>query len=367
MNRIILIGNGFDLAHGLKTSYKDFIDDFWERKKQKILSSIGKSDANYRFIYEDEYIDLKTNYEISDLFKTSQSNNSVGYQWYENLSTSYIRGFFHGPNIDAEIFCKNNFLERISKKNSLQDWVDIEEEYYSALVECQKTNGDIKKLNDDFQCIQDALQTYLLEQNAINITIKDLFRGCFYSDFLKDDFIQFPSIDKIEKVDKVLFLNFNYTSIIARHTYANYNTKLINIHGELKNNKNPIIFGYGDEIDDNFKFIENMKINEYLKYFKSFHYSRNNNYRDMLTFINADEYQIYIMGLSCGTSDRTLLHTLFEHKHCKSIKIFYHKENEEVDNYLDIYMNMSRNFTNKEKMRGLIVSKENSLPMPQGI
>ncbi len=29
MNRIILIGNGFDLAHGLETSYKDFIDDFW--------------------------------------------------------------------------------------------------------------------------------------------------------------------------------------------------------------------------------------------------------------------------------------------------------------------------------------------------
>jgi hypothetical protein len=26
MNRIILIGNGFDLAHGLKTSYKHFMD-----------------------------------------------------------------------------------------------------------------------------------------------------------------------------------------------------------------------------------------------------------------------------------------------------------------------------------------------------
>ncbi|RZL20538.1 MAG: hypothetical protein EOO96_24965, partial [Pedobacter sp.] len=25
MNRLILVGNGFDLAHGLRTSYKDFI------------------------------------------------------------------------------------------------------------------------------------------------------------------------------------------------------------------------------------------------------------------------------------------------------------------------------------------------------
>ncbi|MBO7224693.1 MAG: hypothetical protein J6V35_02135 [Bacteroidales bacterium] len=26
MNRIIIVGNGFDLAHGVKTSYKDFIE-----------------------------------------------------------------------------------------------------------------------------------------------------------------------------------------------------------------------------------------------------------------------------------------------------------------------------------------------------
>jgi len=28
MNRLIMIGNGFDLAHGLKTSFKDFIEDY---------------------------------------------------------------------------------------------------------------------------------------------------------------------------------------------------------------------------------------------------------------------------------------------------------------------------------------------------
>ena len=33
MNRIILIGNGFDLAHGLPTSYGNFIDWYWEQWK----------------------------------------------------------------------------------------------------------------------------------------------------------------------------------------------------------------------------------------------------------------------------------------------------------------------------------------------
>lgn len=37
MNRIILIGNGFDLAHGLKTSYKDFYDDYWKRLSAAIV------------------------------------------------------------------------------------------------------------------------------------------------------------------------------------------------------------------------------------------------------------------------------------------------------------------------------------------
>ena len=36
MNRIILIGNGFDLAHGMKTSYGNFIDDYWGNEISKI-------------------------------------------------------------------------------------------------------------------------------------------------------------------------------------------------------------------------------------------------------------------------------------------------------------------------------------------
>lgn len=30
MNRLVLIGNGFDLAHKLPTSYQDFIDWYWD-------------------------------------------------------------------------------------------------------------------------------------------------------------------------------------------------------------------------------------------------------------------------------------------------------------------------------------------------
>lgn len=36
MNRIIIIGNGFDLSHGLPTLYKDFISAFWKDFSKKI-------------------------------------------------------------------------------------------------------------------------------------------------------------------------------------------------------------------------------------------------------------------------------------------------------------------------------------------
>ena len=38
MNRLIIIGNGFDMAHGLKTSYMDFINWYWERRLNAMLT-----------------------------------------------------------------------------------------------------------------------------------------------------------------------------------------------------------------------------------------------------------------------------------------------------------------------------------------
>lgn len=32
MNRLVIIGNGFDMAHGLKTSYMDFINWYWDQR-----------------------------------------------------------------------------------------------------------------------------------------------------------------------------------------------------------------------------------------------------------------------------------------------------------------------------------------------
>jgi len=123
---------------------------------------------------------------------------------------------------------------------------------------------------------------------------------------------------------------------------------------------NPIIFGYGDELEDNYKKLENLQDNNYLENIKSIKYLETDNYKRILDFINSDKYQIIILGHSCGNSDRTLLNTLFEHENCVSIKPYYYQYEEngvKKDNYSDIVRNISRCFTDKRSMRDKVVNK----------
>ena len=96
---------------------------------------------------------------------------------------------------------------------------------------------------------------------------------------------------------------------------------------------------------------------------KTIRYSETDNYRKMLAFIESAPYQIFIMGHSCGNSDRTLLNTLFEHDNCVSIKPFYHKKEDGTDNYIELVQNISRNFTDMKKMRDRVVNKTYCEPL----
>ena len=172
---------------------------------------------------------------------------------------------------------------------------------------------------------------------------------------------------------RVLLLNFNYTPIAIAYLLIQienlkYGTDLkaemIFIHGDITKPKT-LIFGYGDELDDAYPSILRNENQEYLKYIKSIKYLETDNYRKLLEFIESDKYQIYIMGHSCGNSDRTLLNTLFEHKNCVSIKPYYYKKEDGSDNYMDIAQNICRNFTDMKLFRERVVCKTNCIPMPQ--
>lgn len=47
MNKLYIVGNGFDLAHGLKTSYKKFYEYLTSQKLSKLLDNYLKEMDNH--------------------------------------------------------------------------------------------------------------------------------------------------------------------------------------------------------------------------------------------------------------------------------------------------------------------------------
>ena len=343
MNRIILIGNGFDLAHGLKTSYLDFIDYYWEKKK-----------------------DL---YDKHIFYYTHLFNSGKGIPKYQD--EEIVIDEISNDQTSENLHFQNLFLKQIDEKKHLHNWVDIEEEYYLSLKECVDDKMDIEKLNSDFSVIKKALEEYLSEiQGTAPLKNYNVFLPIdtkIYSVAKQEDFQRKLEVFE-ENVESILFLSFNYTTTEKRYPIErNYLEKIfhihIHIHGELNNPDNPIIFGYGDEIDDSYRIIEKKNDNRFLDNIKSIKYLETDNYRKLMNFINTNAYQIFIMGHSCGISDRTLLNTLFEHENCLSIKVFFHKKEDGTDNYSDIVRNISRNFNDKKIFREKVVNKKYSEPL----
>ena len=46
MNSLVLIGNGFDIAHGLNTSYKDFISWYLGECGRRLLNGLNREESD---------------------------------------------------------------------------------------------------------------------------------------------------------------------------------------------------------------------------------------------------------------------------------------------------------------------------------
>lgn len=231
----------------------------------------------------------------------------------------------------------------------------------------------IEILNDEFKDIIICLQGYLNYINyyhcssiedtvkAIEKHLKEPIGNIELSNTYKKK-IGLHSEDNI-KLNEIIFLNFNYTRTISNYIESKHNdinAKEIQIHGYLfpdSSIPNQIIFGYGDEMDGSYKELEERNDNRYLKYFKSLHYLFDQNYKNLLDFLEQEKYQVYIWGHSCATSDRVLLQTIFEHENCVSVKPFYYRNEKGNDNFADLCANISRSFKDKKKFRDLLVNK----------
>lgn len=258
MRNLVIIGNGFDLAHGLKTRYADFIDD------------------------------MKIN------------PNNYGIERIQRV---------------------NNRLLNALNKRKKDLWSDIECAYYEILKRFDDKTylqkvfgdvwiyGDIKELNQDFEEIKTWLCLYLKKEEAKfrTNTNYEIFFGHMSS---KD----------------AVIINFNYTNTVKEYIERNrLNTEVIHIHGELNNPENPIIFGFAASNEES-KELLIQNDNNYVRNIKKFNYLYTDNEDKLKVHLESDEFNLFILGHSCGVSDRLILSQILNSPNIVNIYPFYFKD-----------------------------------------
>lgn len=381
---ILVLGNGFDLAHGLPTSYINFLE-FCE-KVIPIYNGIDKLYISYKSNF---LSDWKINNEIKDFledaYKSRKKENNIIYTKYPELDELYL---LIENNIWFYYFKKCN-------KHGKENWIDFENEiskviksitqvmeefeislyseelnymdgnsypgidsvYYNILNimrKCKKgilykfTYLEIKNyLLDDLNCLTRALEIYLTK------VICKIKTGKVSSD------IEFIT----ELSTKVL--NFNYIDTYFRK-YSNYNdeTNIDYIHGKADINNtietNNMVLGI-DEYLSKKKRNSDTDFIAFKKYYQRIFKGTGCKYKDWLDIIHEDykkrqiklekrvmetsgffskkqiikqvkreylnEHNLYIFGHSLDVTDKDILRDLILNNILHTT-IFYHSKEE---------------------------------------
>ena len=381
---ILVLGNGFDLAHGLPTSYINFLE-FCE-KVIPIYNGINKSHISYN---NNVLSDWKINNEIKDFledaYKSRKKENNIIYTKYPKLDELYLLienniWFYYFKESDKH--GKENWIDfeneiskviksitqvmeefEISLYSEELDYMDgnsypgIDSVYYNILNimrKCKKgilykfTYLEIKNyLLDDLNCLTRALEIYLTK------VICKIKTGKVSSD------IEFIT----ELSTKVL--NFNYTDTYFRK-YSNYNdeTNIDYIHGKADINNtietNNMVLGI-DEYLSKKKRNSDTDFIAFKKYYQRIFKGTGCKYKDWLDIIHEDykkrqiklekrvmetsgffskkqikkqvkreylnEHNLYIFGHSLDVTDKDILRDLILNNILHTT-IFYHSKEE---------------------------------------
>lgn len=331
-NNLLIVGNGFDLEHGLKTHYTDFFDTINNRVSSKNEIILN----NHKYLIEDNHLLL---YLLEEYKQNKlQGNNWIDIEtklkdiiiFVEEINTHHFLIKEYRPNIDYikneyfklnELDDKANILFPDKLKNHFSPiWIDP---FNTIFYSNERYIEIINNLENNLYILTNMLRDYLLEQNisAIEKT-KDI-----------------SDIDyKITHV-----LSFNYTDTF-RQLYSDIdNNKIDFIHGSL--NKNNLVLGINETLTEDTanKIVDTVY---FKKYFQRIYKKTDYKYVSWLDPTDYKNYAdfdtVYIHGHSLDESDKEILKKIINSvlkKDTSTVKIFYYDEKhyrQEVSNLIKV-------------------------------
>lgn len=385
IKQLLIIGNGFDLACGLKSSYKDFFDNYlksisstssrmyWEQYLKK-MSYLNNNNDDY------SWTDIET-----QIFMQLQNveflidNNLINRRYYENknelieeieisldksnskLNLESISDTFYLLWNVFEYYITNNQLKLSTALDKIkEDLFKLEEHFTKYLKnEIQNANSKIKTNNE--------IATNIFTENSYFIKSRILFATLILFHInVNDTPLSVPSIEILQRFANSILLikNLNVDSLsnfdIVENYVLSFNytqpfqfPNLRNIHGNL-NDKN-IIFGIDyDKVNTFFS-------NQPTQFTKSYRILENKLNSDMV--IPSDINKILFYGHGLGEADYSYFQAIFDtvdlyHGNTQLV-FFWNNFNDEdqyniqVERVTNLIEKYGQTFANKDHGRNL--------------
>lgn len=327
---ILIIGNGFDLAHGLKTSYKHFLDFCKEQNNKRIPMAV-----NYGTTFIDNIWLRHFLMREKQLGNTWIDLEQEIYKVIKNVSFSINYLSSNKPNFrfpalfsikkDILEFYFNKMFDYMKPVNNMQTigkkgYIEIETNVFSCLYyHIENSDGLIHLLYDQLREF-----TKVFEQYLINEVMAKLVRDDKY-------ILTLPTGNT-----KLYVLSFNYTDTCfklydhSRNPYTEYSIETIFVHGkaEYDSNSKLVLGTKSFKASNNPKTISS-QFNIFQKHNQRHKYNTIEPYQDLLKGIKLqkDESVIfYVLGHSLDETDHNILKHVFSANKDAMIRIYYHDE-----------------------------------------
>ena len=340
---ILIIGNGFDLAHGLKTSYGEFLEFCKEQAKTSESATYFdykhclatnlwlKHFINRQKKLGDTWIDLEK--EIYNVIKIVNSHPIVTYSGTASMFCPQILTInTSDSSFDFYSFNKYNNPYLLKARHSDCDNYEIIEDTSAYRVHFGKPEFFINFLYDQLREFTKAFELYLLNEVTAKL-----------------DEAQIYSLELIAKHSTVHVLSFNYTDTCHRlydcdkNSNSGYKIYPYFVHGkaEYDSNSKLVLGTKSFKASNNPKTISS-QFNIFQKHNQRHKYNTIEPYQGLLKGIKLQKDEsvtFYVLGHSLDETDRNILKHVFSANKDAMIRIYYHDEESQerlINNITDI-------------------------------
>ncbi|MCM1415751.1 MAG: bacteriophage abortive infection AbiH family protein [bacterium] len=373
---ILIIGNGFDLAHDLPTSYSDVLNflhkimhtSTWHGTKNEFISThLDKVDIDSPFY---NYIIKAFDSRIENNQGNCTNSNPIIQEIYDNLDDNIWYTYF------CILYSKGkmrgiNWIDFESEISHIIEHIDREEENIYLPFRNLESDKD-EKLDIFFHVLPIGKFIHQADKapdhqptfrNFLDKSYSDLRQLIRCIEIYLTEYIETMPIAKFSPDIKSLnihaVLNFNYTHTYAKNYFAGDNVKIHYIHGETRISasltENNMVLGIDEYYDENeknnhtnyniYKKFTQRILNETGFTYRNWIKNINDNYQRFQNRINKGymEYdQIFIFGHSLDITDKDVLKDLI-YRPSVQTTIFYHDKQQQTQQIANLVKMLGQN------------------------